>query len=332
MKQTFSNTCRVALILASSIVLAVLVVGVLTPAVHDTSSVVTADFTDVSGLQNDADVRVRGVAVGKVTDLTLVNDSGRTVSRVQMNLQPNHSLRTTTKLAVRYQNLTGARYIDVTENEGGEPVTHLDTVATTPSFDITSLFNGMAPILREINPADVEKLSNALTSMLIGGEGANPEDVTAALKRVTDQTTQRQTVITTLVNNLAAAADSLGGRSQELIRVIALYEPVLDQTLTALDQFQLAADYGPQFTGQVNRLLRQLGLRPDLDIDKTIDSVFSTPDAVAKVLSLVPQLPATLSRVTQVDTQVLHCSKGAAAAPPLAKVLLGGQEFRLCVK
>ena len=57
----------------------------------------------------------------------------------------------TSRLAIKFQALTGLRYIDVTgAAEGAATANRMTTVPTTmtqPSFDITVLFNGLQPVL-----------------------------------------------------------------------------------------------------------------------------------------------------------------------------------------
>ena len=73
----------------------------------------TAEFTDSSGLYLDADVRVRGVRVGKVQSVELHRHDGQSVSAVRFTLETRYGVVADTRLAIKFQSLTGSRYIDV---------------------------------------------------------------------------------------------------------------------------------------------------------------------------------------------------------------------------
>src|SRR5258708_26521460 len=91
----------------------VLIVNVLRQPVATETRSYTADFTDVSGLHIDADVRVRGVRVGKIKDVRLVRKAGQSIAQVDLSLDTRYAVVPETRLAIKYQALTGLRYLDV---------------------------------------------------------------------------------------------------------------------------------------------------------------------------------------------------------------------------
>ena len=72
-------------------------------------------FTNVSGLKGGNFVRIAGVEVGKVNDLTLHKDGTVTVD---FAIDKGLTLTEGTKAAVRYENLIGDRYLSLEDGPG----------------------------------------------------------------------------------------------------------------------------------------------------------------------------------------------------------------------
>src|ERR1700749_3109279 len=87
----------------------------------------SAVFTNVSGLKGGNFVRIAGVEVGKVKDLTLRKDGTVTVD---FALDKNLTLTEGTRAAVRYENLIGDRYLSLEEGPGS--VRRLQPGSTIP--------------------------------------------------------------------------------------------------------------------------------------------------------------------------------------------------------
>lgn len=100
----------------------------------------TAMFTDANGLRLGDDVRLYGVQVGKVRDVSLDG----TFARVRFTVTRDHPLFANSKVAIRYQNLTGFRYLEIQQpDQPGarrDSKTVFGTSETVPPFDITTLF------------------------------------------------------------------------------------------------------------------------------------------------------------------------------------------------
>ncbi|MDL9935396.1 MCE family protein [Gordonia sp. ABSL1-1] len=59
----------------------------------------SADFTDASGLHVNGDVRTKGMRIGKVTAVDLVQEDNRLIARVKFSMLDRYTLTDTTKLA-----------------------------------------------------------------------------------------------------------------------------------------------------------------------------------------------------------------------------------------
>src|SRR6186713_2761583 len=81
----------------------------------DTRASYSAVFTNVSGLKGGNFVRIAGVEVGKVKDLTLHKDGTVTVD---FSIDKGLQLTEGTRAAVRYENLIGDRYLSLEDGPG----------------------------------------------------------------------------------------------------------------------------------------------------------------------------------------------------------------------
>ncbi|MGV0715547.1 MlaD family protein [Mycolicibacterium sp. XJ662] len=314
-----------------------LIVNVLRQPVGNETRSYTAEFTDVSGLRTDADVRIRGVRVGKVKGMRLEHKAGQDIAVVDLSLDKGYSVVPATRLAIKYQALTGARYIDVANahehatNSASEPdsITHIPVRMTQPSFDITSLFNGLQPVLATLSPEEIDRFTENAANYLLGdGSGIGP--VLDSIRKLTEFTSNRQQVVATLMQNLNSIADTFGGHAKDLVQVLEWMNRPIDSALTVLDEFRKSALYGPLYTGHVVRLLANAGFTPgkaDLDeaLDRAITAFYDFSDEVKRV----PVVWDSVVPPAEPDAP-LPCSRGPAQLPASMDVLLNGQRVILC--
>src|SRR5262249_25374000 len=124
----------------------------------------SAVFKDVSRLKPGDSVRISGIRVGTVERVQLREDN---TALVEFNTNRNIALTLETKVAVRYLNLTGDRYLQLTDSPGSTrilaPGSQIPEDRTTPALDLDLLLGGLKPVIQGLNPQDV----NALTASLI---------------------------------------------------------------------------------------------------------------------------------------------------------------------
>src|SRR4051794_13042328 len=132
-----------------------------------------ATFTDASRLKAGQDVRISGVPVGSVKDVKLNPDN--TVD-VAFNINKRYQLYTSTRAVVRYENLVGDRYLEITSGPGelrklpaGSTIPNQNT---QPALDLDALLGGLRPVLKGLDGAKVNEVSNAVIELLQGEGGA----------------------------------------------------------------------------------------------------------------------------------------------------------------
>jgi phospholipid/cholesterol/gamma-HCH transport system substrate-binding protein len=340
---------RLALTGVAAVLLFILVANVIEQPVAADQRSYTAEFTDVSGLHLDADVRVRGVRVGKVQSIELQRRRGQSIAAVGLTLDKRYGVVSATRLAIRYQALTGLRYVDVLAPAEGysaaDLISEVPTEMTQPSFDITALFNGLQPVFATLSPEDINTFTTTAISYL-SGDGNGLEPMLNSIHTLTRFVADRQQVVATLMQNMAEVSEAIGGNSTELIQILEWANRPLDAVLSAVDEFRKSQLYGPDFTDTTLRLLANAGfpavynagvrwrLGPDAgpelpDVDEALDRAFTNVDDYFEAFKLVPVVWENIPESPE-DGAPLPCSAGRFELPAPMDVLVNGQKVVLC--
>ena len=326
-------TWRIAAALVVSVVLFILLSNTLVNPVHIGTRTYIAEYTDASGLHPDGDVRVRGVRVGKVDTVDLTRVDGQNVAQVKFTLDNKYGVVADTRLAIKFQALTGVRYIDVTNPAekfaDGDLVERIPTSMTQPSFDVTALFNGLQPVLATLSPEEINTFTSNAASFLTG-DGSGLAPLLESIRRLTEFVSNRQQIVATLMNNLAEVADGLGGTSDRFIHLIDLLNQPVDKVNSVLDEFRKDLLYGADFFDPVVRLLHNAGFRNGVNVDDALDRAFSNLDNFFDAFKLVPVINENIPPPGNDGTEVEPCSRGNFQLPETMDVLLNGQRVVLC--
>jgi phospholipid/cholesterol/gamma-HCH transport system substrate-binding protein len=324
---------RMSLAIAISVVLFVLLMNTLTNPVAIGTRTYTAEYTDASGLHPDGDVRVRGVRVGKVESVDLGRRNGQNVAQVRFTLDHKYGVVGVTRLAIKFQALTGVRYMDVTNPAEGyraaDLVTEIPTSMTQPSFDVTALFNGLQPVLATLSPDEINTFTANAASFLTG-DGSGLAPLLDSIRRLTEFVSDRQQVVATLINNLAGIADAIGGTSEKFIHIIDLANQPIDAVIGILDEFRKDLLYSKDFFDPTARLLHNAGFRNGINVDDALDRAFSNLDNFFDAFKLVPVINENIPPPGNDGTALEPCSRGNFQLPETMDVLLNGQRVVLC--
>lgn len=327
---------RLTLFAAAMVVLLLIVISaILRPVGGDTSDY-RAEFTDVSGLKTGDDVRMYGVQVGKVSGIDL--DGTRAI--VRFTVQRDRPVYVTSGLAIRYQTLTGQRYVDVRQPD--EPAARLQPGSTIgvdktiPSFDITQLFNGLQPVLQEFSPGALNQFAESVLAVIQGnGNGIGP--ALDAFEQLSRYVSDRQTVLSVIVTNLQGISNQIGGRSPHLVTLLRGIADVFSAFTVELDGLLDFSSVAPSALGPLNSLLKTLGFteKDNPLLEQDLRLLFPDPQAALDVLGRLPGLLQSLANLLPpadgsaggVD---LTCSKGTADVPAPFAVLIAGQRISIC--
>ncbi|MGW4847207.1 MlaD family protein [Nocardia brasiliensis] len=289
-------------------------------------------FTDANGLKVGDDVRMYGVQVGKVEGISLTG----TQARVQLSLKTDAPLYDNSKLAIRYQNLTGQRYIDLQQQP--QPGKRLASGAavgidrTVPSFDVTSMFNGLKPVLATISPEEINQFSASMVALIEGdGNGIGP--ALEAIDKLAAHVKDRQQVIDVVLQNLSDLHDVAGGKMHYMVPILARLADIISGLQTNMNGLADFAASAPSVLGPLNNLFDALGLRSPDDVNALIQQIFPDPQQALEVFDKLPGLLAGFDAAIPKSGAAgwkPQCSKGQADVPQVLGVLIAGQQVAVC--
>lgn len=270
--------------------------------VQPTQTTYKAEFTDVSGLQNGNFVRIAGVEVGKVSDISVRDDS---TVLVKFTVDPSVVLTEGSKAVIHYQDLVGGRYLALEEGAGGiKRLIPGDTIPlsrTEPALDLDALVGGFRPLFRALDPDQV----NALTGQLIAafqGQGEAIGSVLTQTAALTDTLADRDQLIGQVVNNLNTVLGSLGGQSGQLAKVVDSLSKLLETLAARKQDISNGVAYANAAAGSIADLLSQA--RPPLkkvvhEADRTAGQVLSDREWFDNLINTLPDTYRQLGRQGQ---------------------------------
>ncbi|MFE0748137.1 MCE family protein [Gordonia sp. NPDC058843] len=211
-----------------------------------------AVFSDASGLKQGQNVRVAGVPVGKVESVEL--DANAEV-RVAFTVSQERPLDTGNRALVRYENLTGDRYLEITRGDPKPgralgPGGVIPLARTAPALDIDSLVGGFKPLFQSVRGDDLNRLMNALIGVL-QGQGENINTLLASTGSTTTMLADQDAVIGELISSLNVVLATAHARRHQvsdsvehlqlLVDQFANRGDPMDEIVTRLERATLAA-------------------------------------------------------------------------------------------
>jgi phospholipid/cholesterol/gamma-HCH transport system substrate-binding protein len=191
-----------------------------------------ATFTEASRLKAGQDVRIAGVTVGSVKDVELNPDN--TVD-VTFDVSNRYQLYTSTRAVVRYQNLVGDRYLEITSGPGDlRKLAAGATIAkenTQPALDLDALLGGLRPVLKGLDGNKVNEVSNAVIELL-QGQGGSLSTLLASTSSFTKDLAARDQLIGDTIDNLNAVLGTVDAKGAQFDASV----DQLQQLITGLAQ------------------------------------------------------------------------------------------------
>ncbi len=174
-----------------------------------------ATFTDAARLKGGNDVRIAGVPVGSVGDVKLNPDN--TVD-VAFTLDKKYQLYSSTRAAIRYENLVGDRYMEITSGPGELrklPSGGMVSInQTQPALDLDALLGGLRPVVKGLNGEQVNQISNAVVELL-QGEGGALSQLLSETGSFSQALGDRYQVISQVIQNLNDVLGTVDEKSVE---------------------------------------------------------------------------------------------------------------------
>lgn len=213
--RTIRVAVRVAVFVTVCLVFMFALVTVFGQFRFDSRATYSAVFSNVSGLKGGNFVRIAGVEVGKVKDMTLHKDGTVTVS---FEIDRNLTLTEGTKAVVRYENLIGDRYLALEDGPGSvrkiQPGQTIPLARTAPALDVDALIGGFRPLFRALDPDQVNALSGELLRVF-QGQGGTISSVLAQTAALTNTLAGRDELIGQVITNLNTVLGTFAERDDQ---------------------------------------------------------------------------------------------------------------------
>lgn len=172
-----------------------------------------ATFTDASRLKTGQDVRIAGIPVGTVEGLKLNSDNS---VEVEFTVNERYQLYTSTKAVIRYENLVGDRYLEITSGPGDlvKLPAGGTVVNTEPALDLDALLGGLKPVVKGLDGAKVNEISNAVIELL-QGEGGALAAMLSSTSAFTQNLAARDQLIGDVITNLNTVLGTVDEKGAE---------------------------------------------------------------------------------------------------------------------
>jgi phospholipid/cholesterol/gamma-HCH transport system substrate-binding protein len=203
----------------------------------------SAEFSNISGLREGQFVRASGVEIGKVEKLNLV-DGGHRV-RVDFDVDRSLPLYQSTTAQIRYADLVGGRYVELTRGvgEGAErilpPGGFIPASRTAPALDLDALIGGFKPLFRSLDPEKVNTIASAIITVF-QGQGGTINDILDQTAQLTSAIAERDQAIGDVIKNLNIVLDTAVRHRQQFDQTVDNFEKLITGLRNHADP--LAAD------------------------------------------------------------------------------------------
>jgi phospholipid/cholesterol/gamma-HCH transport system substrate-binding protein len=251
----------------------------------------SAVFSDSSRLKTGDTVRASGLRVGTVRDVALEPDG---TVLVHFDADPSVVLTEGSKVAIRYLNLVGDRFLELVNEPGSTRIlptgSQIPLQRTVPALDLDLLLGGLKPVVQGLNPQDVNALTASLLQIFQGQ----------------DDTMQ------SLFTRSASFTNTLAANTQDFQQMIDNLNTVVNTVAKSGDKFSGAVD-------KLHRLVGELSQQRD-SIGSAIDSLSTGTASIADLLTDArPPLAQTVSELNRLapilDDQKAHLDNALAKAP-----------------
>ena len=286
-----------------------------------------AVFTDASGLKSGDKVRIAGVPVGSVTGVDVGDGLD---AEVAFDVDSQFRLLSSTAATVRYENLVGDRYLELLEGPGGvDELPGGGTIPveqTTPALDLDLLLGGFKPLLRGLDPKQVNDLSAALLHVL-QGQGGTLVSLLGSTGSFTNTLADRDQLIGDVIGNLNTMLGTIDDQGREFETTIDSLQQLISGLAEDRDPIGDAIPRLDAATGDLAGLLQ--ATRPDIqsmiaEAGRTATQLDLGKDNIDTVLTRLPGDYKKLIRVGSYGSffQFYLCSNTFKISGPDGRTLL----------
>jgi phospholipid/cholesterol/gamma-HCH transport system substrate-binding protein len=263
------------------------------------SNTYKAEFLNVTGLETGDFVRIAGVEVGQVENISIQPD---TTALVEFTADNSVVLTDGNRAVIRYDDLIGGRYLALVEGAGGttkvNPGGTIPLARTSPALDLDALIGGFRPLFSALDPDQVNALSGQLITAF-EGQGATIGSFLTQTAALTNTLADRDQLIGEVIVNLNTVLGSLGGQSEQFSKAVDSLSELVKGLAARKTDIANGVAYANAAAGSVADLLAQA--RPPFaktiqETDRAAGIVVADADYFDNLLNTLPDAYQALSR------------------------------------
>ena len=256
---------------------------------------IDAEFTDATGLLPGDVVKAAGVTVGRVQDIRI--DEG--LALVTMNIDEGSDIPASVRAEIRFRNLIGQRMVNLVEDEETSADGLLTDGDVLPlqhnrsAFDLTVLFEGLRPLIRSTNPADINLVSRAVVEALEGRE-KNVAGVLRNIALLSDTLADSDQEISSLLTNINSVTSNLASKDQQLQRTLGNINDFFGDLADARTDLAIAIEELDGAARRLDSILAKSGEDIDADLEALAVILDAVDDKRADLRGALRALPEML--------------------------------------
>jgi phospholipid/cholesterol/gamma-HCH transport system substrate-binding protein len=187
----------------------------------------SAYFADAGGIKTGSDVRVSGLGVGRVSDITLQG----TKVLVDFTVRDGVELGDRTEAAIKTETVLGTKYLELTPRGEGSLGGPIPLERTKSPYDLT---DALGDLTTTISGLDTTQLSSSLTTLADTFKDTPPELKLAleGVARFSDTLNTRDAKLRDLLANANKVTAVLAKRSDQIAQLVADANALLAELLS----------------------------------------------------------------------------------------------------
>jgi len=224
------TVARLAAVVSVQLFFTAVIVVVFGQIRFDRTNSYSAEFSNASGLRAGQFVRASGVEVGKVKKVDLVDGDRRI--RVEFTVDRSVQLYQSTTAQIRYQDLIGNRYLEISRGSGDDAEKHLPPdgfiplARTQPALDLDALIGGFKPLFHALDPQKVNSIASSIITVF-QGEGGTINDILDQTAQLTGRLAESDQAIGDVIHNLNVVLDTTERHHDQLDSTIDKFEGLI---------------------------------------------------------------------------------------------------------
>ncbi len=256
---------RFAVGLVGIAVLVAVVVGAFSydkiPLIKGTSDY-SAYFAEAGGIKPGSDVRVSGLSVGRVSDVSL--DGTKVL--VDFTVRDGVELGDRTEAAIKAETVLGTKMLELTPRGDGELIGTIPLERTKSPYDLP---DALGDLTTTISGLDTTQLSSSLATLADTFKDTPPELRIAldGVARFSDTLNNRDAQLRNLLSDANKVTSVLSKRSDQIAKLVVNADAVLSEILSQRDSVNALMNNLTAVSHQLSGLVddNRTQLKPALD-------------------------------------------------------------------